>query len=69
MANAKKEKSFEKALSELEGIVTSLEKGELPLEEALKLYEGGIALSNELSLKLKNAKLKIEELKEAKDNE
>lgn len=56
-------------MSELEGIVTSLEKGELPLEEALKLYEGGIALSNELSLKLKNAKLKIEELKEAKDNE
>lgn len=33
--------SFEKALSELEQIVTRLESGDLPLEEALNEFERG----------------------------
>lgn len=71
MAEAKKskEKPFEESLAELEEIVASLEKGELPLEDAMKLYEKGISISNGLAKRLKTAKLKIEELKEAKDDE
>lgn len=34
--------SFEKALSELEQIVTRLESGDLPLEEALNEFERGV---------------------------
>ena len=37
--------SFEKALSELEQIVTRLESGDLPLEEALNEFERGAAAS------------------------
>ena len=37
---------FEECLQRLEKIVDQLEKGEIPLEQALKLFEEGIALSN-----------------------
>ncbi|MFH5882099.1 MAG: exodeoxyribonuclease VII small subunit [Candidatus Izemoplasmataceae bacterium] len=37
--------SFEEALKTLEEIVQALENGELPLEEAVKKYEEGMALS------------------------
>ena len=37
--------SFEKALSELEQIVTRLESGDLPLEEALNEFERGVQLA------------------------
>ncbi len=36
-------KTFETALQELEDIVREMESGELPLEQALKKYEAGIA--------------------------
>ncbi|MFP4286655.1 MAG: exodeoxyribonuclease VII small subunit [Candidatus Izemoplasmataceae bacterium] len=37
--------SFEEALKQLEAIVESLENADLPLEEAVKKYEEGMALS------------------------
>ncbi len=39
--------SFEKALSELEQIVTRLESGDLPLEEALNEFERGVQLARQ----------------------
>ena len=48
----KKEISFEKAMERLEEIVDSLESGECPLEESLKLFEEGVKL-----VKLCNSKL------------
>lgn len=39
--------SFETALSELEQIVTRLESGDLPLEEALNEFERGVQLARE----------------------
>lgn len=57
------EKNFEEALLELETIVSSLEKGELSLEESMTVYETGIKLTKSLNNRLKTAKLKIEELK------
>jgi len=60
--NVKKteEPSFEEALSALEGIVQRLEKGELALEESLKLYEEGIRLSRLCHGKLEEAEGRIE---------
>jgi exodeoxyribonuclease VII small subunit len=59
--------SFEAALKQLEEIVQRLEKGELPLEESLKLYEEGIQLSRLCHGKLEEAQGKIEMLlKDAK---
>jgi exodeoxyribonuclease VII small subunit len=52
--------TFEAALKQLEEIVQRLEKGELPLEESLVLYEQGIRLSRLCHGKLEEAEGKIE---------
>ncbi len=56
------EPTFELALQQLEQIVQKLEKGELPLEESLKLYEDGIRLSRLCHGKLEEAEGRIEML-------
>ena len=53
-------KSFESSLKELETIVEKLEKGDLNLEESLKLYEKGIQLITYCSSQLEAAEKKIE---------
>jgi exodeoxyribonuclease VII small subunit len=52
--------SFEAALQRLENIVQRLEKGELPLEESLVLYEEGVRLARLCHGKLEEAEGKIE---------
>jgi exodeoxyribonuclease VII small subunit len=52
--------TFEAALLKLEQIVQRLEKGELPLEESLVLYEEGVRLSRLCHAKLEEAEGKIE---------
>jgi exodeoxyribonuclease VII small subunit len=54
--------SFEAALKQLEELVQRLEKGELALEESLKLYEEGIRLSRYCHGKLEEAEGKLEQL-------
>ena len=54
--------TFEAALKQLEEIVQKLEKGELPLEESLVLYEKGIGLSRLCHGKLEEAEGRIEML-------
>jgi exodeoxyribonuclease VII small subunit len=56
------EPTFEQALSELEQIVQKLERGELPLEDSLRLYEEGIRLSRLCHGKLEEAEGRIEVL-------
>jgi exodeoxyribonuclease VII small subunit len=51
--------TFEAALKRLEEIVQALEKGELPLEESLRLYEEGIGLTRICHEKLEEAEGKI----------
>lgn len=51
---------FEQALSELEGLVTRLERGDLPLEEALKSFERGVALTRACQAALTAAQQKVE---------
>ncbi|HEV2213312.1 MAG TPA: exodeoxyribonuclease VII small subunit [Gammaproteobacteria bacterium] len=55
---------FEKALAELENIVSTLEKGDLSLEAALKHFERGISLTRQCQTALKEAELKVEQLVE-----
>jgi len=51
---------FEDCLDRLEKIVNDLEKGELPLEKALALFEEGVQLSNSCRKELDTAEGKIE---------
>ncbi len=54
--------SFEKALAELEEVVSKLESGNAPLEESIALYERGAALKAHCEAKLKAAQEKIEKI-------
>ena len=49
------EKTFEQQLQELEQIVNNLEKGIVPLEEAMAQFKEGIDLSNTLQKTLNDA--------------
>ena len=55
-------KSFETSLSALEKIVHELERGDLPLEESLRLFEEGVKLSRECQERLNQAERRIEVL-------
>jgi exodeoxyribonuclease VII small subunit len=52
--------AFEAALEQLEQVVQRLERGELPLEESLVLYEEGIRLSRLCHARLEEAEGRIE---------
>jgi exodeoxyribonuclease VII small subunit len=54
-----KEKRFEDAMRELEDIVKRLESGDLPLEESLKIFEEGVALSRYCLNKLEEAEKRV----------
>jgi exodeoxyribonuclease VII small subunit len=51
---------FEQALEELEGLVERLERGDLPLDEALKAFERGVALTRHCQASLQAAQQKVE---------
>ena len=59
--------SFEDALARLETIVESMESGDVPLAELLAKFEEGNALLKTCEARLKEAELKIEQLKKQKD--
>jgi exodeoxyribonuclease VII small subunit len=50
---------FEKKLGRLEEIVNKMEKGDLALEDSLKLFEEGVKLSRECHQKLNDAESKV----------
>ncbi|MEZ7978366.1 MAG: exodeoxyribonuclease VII small subunit [Myxococcota bacterium] len=52
--------SFEGALEQLETTVGRLEEGEMPLEEALELFETGVTLSRQCTATLEAAEKRIE---------
>lgn len=53
-------KSFEGSLMALEKIVRELERGDLPLERSLELFEEGVRLSRECQERLNSAERRIE---------
>ncbi len=56
----KKENKFETSLKRLEDIVNEMETSHLDIDKAMKLFEEGISLVNQCSLKLDETKKKIE---------
>ncbi len=55
---------FEQAMEELERIVSKLEGGDVPLEEAIELFQEGMRLSRMCTQKLDSVERKIEMLLE-----
>ena len=51
---------FEECLQRLEEVVNQLERGDVPLEQALKLFEEGVQLSNGCRKELEEAEGKVE---------
>jgi exodeoxyribonuclease VII small subunit len=60
--NEQQTRSFEASLEALEQIVQELERGDLPLEKSLELFEQGIRLSRECQERLSQAERRIEVL-------
>jgi exodeoxyribonuclease VII small subunit len=60
LAPNNKAPDFEEALAELEGLVERLERGDLPLDEALKTFERGVELTRHCQASLKAAQQKVE---------
>jgi len=58
----KKELQFEKSLNRLEEIVDTLESGDVPLSEAIKMYEEGIKLSKECLKQLTDVELRLKKI-------
>lgn len=58
------ERSFEESLGRLEEIVSRLERGDAPLDSALKLYEEGVRLSRACAAQLKDAERRVEILED-----
>ena len=67
MAAKKTAMSFEQSLDRLEEIVRHLEKGDLPLNDSLALYEEGTALIASCSRLLDEAEQKVVKLKKGAD--
>ena len=55
--------TFEDALTELEGIVASLERGEVSLDVAVSAFERGTELKTQCQARLEEARMKVEKIK------
>lgn len=60
---------FEAALAELETLVSRMERGEMSLEESLRLYEQGVKLSQLCQEALRNAEQKVQILQQKQGKE
>ena len=61
-AKGEDELSFEASTERLTAIVQQLEEGELPLEQALELFEEGIGVARSAQARLDAAEKRVEEL-------
>ncbi len=61
------ELTFETALAELEAIVTRLERGDVPLEESVAIYERGEALKKRCETLLNQADERVQKISAGKD--
>ena len=55
--------SFEDALRELETIVSSLERGDVSLDDAITAFERGTALKAHCQSRLEEARMKVEQIR------
>lgn len=68
MARKPAELDFETTLLQLENIVSRLETGDLPLEDALKEFENGVKLAKLGQERLQQAEQRIQILLQKSDN-
>ena len=61
--------NFEKSLARLEEITKKLEKGNMSLDEMIKLYTEGTELAGKCNKVLEEAQIKISKLKESEDED
>lgn len=61
--------SFEQALDQLEKIVDDLERGDVPLEQSIRIYERGEALKKHCDTLLKSAEDKVEKIRLGRDGQ
>ena len=66
---AKKKLNFEGSMARLEEIVSLLEKGDAPLEQAMTLFEEGAKLLRECTKQLDEAEQKVVKLQKGPDGE
>jgi exodeoxyribonuclease VII small subunit len=59
--------TFEESLKQLEKVVDQLERGDLPLEESIKLFEDGVRLSSACKQELDAAEGKVQILMKERD--
>ena len=59
--------TFEESLKQLEKIVDQLERGDLPLEESIRLFEEGVRLSTACKQELDAAEGKVQILMKERD--
>jgi exodeoxyribonuclease VII small subunit len=59
--------TFEESLKQLEKIVDQLERGDLPLEESVRLFEDGVRLSTTCKQELDAAEGKVQILMKERD--
>lgn len=59
--------SFEESLKRLEEIVLQMERGDLPLEDSIKLFEEGMRLSTDCKEHLEQAEGKVQILIKRRD--
>ena len=60
MTTKRTKSDFDQSLTRLESLVTTLERGDIPLEEALDLFEQGVKLARECQGSLRDAQQKVE---------
>lgn len=64
-AKQKEDLNFEESLKRLEEIVETLEAGNAPLEESIRLYEEGMMLAKSCVTRLDEAKLKLKKIQKS----
>lgn len=60
-------KTFEESMQRLEQIVRAMERGDVPLEESLKLFQEGTELVRTCNELLENAQLQVKKIMTAPD--
>lgn len=65
----KKKQDFAQSIAQLENIVSALEKGDVPLEEAIELYQEGMKLSQSCHSQLEKAEKQLVTIMDAQGNE
>jgi len=61
-SSIRKESGFENSMKRLEEIVEKIEQGDVPLDDVMKMYEEGVALSKECLHHLQQTELKLKKL-------